>query len=341
MSADQLHVGVVGAGILGSRHARQFDELEGARLVAVADLNADRAAEVAGRYGAEWYDDFRSLLDMPGLDAVAIATPDHLHVEPVMAALEAGKHVLVEKPLATTVADATKLVEAAEANHRTLQVNYSQRFVPDYSWAKDQIEAGTVGRLLSMRSVMNRPISVPTEMITWAGESSPLFFMSSHHLDLMCWYADSPVQEVYAYRVNEVLRSRGIDTDDVVQVLVKFCNGTIATVQSSWVFPNSYGTPESSLEIVGAERVISLGRAEATLVYSSSANRSVNLATSHEVAGVLHGAFRTSLQHFVDSVLNGTEPSTSGANTLEVTRLQCAILDSLVQQRPVVLLHPA
>jgi predicted dehydrogenase len=137
-----------------------------------------------------------------------------------------------------------------------------------------------------------------------------------------------------------VLRSRGIDTDDVVQVLVKFRNGTIATVQSSWVFPNSYGTPESSLEIVGAERVISLGRAEATSVYSSSANRSVNLATSHEVGGVLHGAFRTSLQHFVDSVLNGTEPLTSGANTLEVTRLQCAILDSLVQQRPVVLHHP-
>jgi predicted dehydrogenase len=340
MTAEQLNVGVVGAGILGSRHARQFAELDGARLVAVADLNTARAAEVAGKYGAEWHEDFRSLLDMPGLDAVAIATPDHLHVGPVMAALEAGKHVLVEKPLATTVGDATKLVDAAEANQRVLQVNYSQRFVPDYSWAKDQIEAGSLGRLLSMRSVMNRPISVPTEMISWASASSPLFFMSSHHLDLMCWYADSPVQEVYASRAGEVLRGRGIDTDDVVQALVKFHNGIIATVQSSWVFPNSYGTPESSLEIVGAERVIALGRAESAMVYSSSANRSVNLATSHEVAGVMHGAFRTSLQLFVDSVSTGNEPPTSAANTLEVTKVQCAILDSLEQQRPVVLDHP-
>jgi predicted dehydrogenase len=341
MSSDRLNVGVVGAGILGSRHARQFAELAGARLAAVADLNRDRAAEVAGKYGAESFGDFRSMLDMPNLDAVVIATPDHLHVAPVTAALEAGKHVLVEKPLATTVADATKLVEAAKASNRILQVNYSQRFVPDYSWTKDQIVAGTLGRVLSMRSVMNRPISVPTEMINWAGASSPLFFMSSHHLDLMCWYADSPVQEVCAYRVNEVLRSRGIETDDVVQVLVKFRNGTIATVQSSWIFPNNYGTPESLLEIVGSERVVSLGRAEAAMVYSASANKSVNLATSHEINGVLYGAFRNSLQHFVDSALTGTEPSTSGANTLEVTRLQCAMLDSLEQGRPVVLDSPA
>jgi predicted dehydrogenase len=188
---------------------------------------------------------------------------------------------------------------------------------------------------------MNRPISVPTEMISWASASSPLFFMSSHHLDLMCWYAGSPVQEVYATRAGEVLRGRGIDTDDVIQALLKFRNGIIATVQSSWVFPNSYGTPESSLEIVGAERVIALGRAESAMVYSSSANRSVNLTTSHEVAGVTYGAFRTSLQLFVDSVLAGTEPPTSAANTLEVTKVQCAILDSLEQQRPVVLDRPA
>lgn len=329
-------VGVVGVGILGERHARVFSELSGSRLVAVADPNEERAGRVSGELGAASYADYRALVEDPGVDAVAIATPDHLHFEPVMAALEAGKHVFVEKPLATSVDEAKKMVVAAEDAGLTLQVNFSQRFVPDNMWAKSQVHGGAIGDLLIARSVTNDAISVPTEMISWAASTSPIFFMTSHNLDLICWYSDAEVEEAYAYDITGVLEKQGIGVHDAVEALVRFSDGSTATFHSSWIYPNGYPTvADSSLELVGSEGVILLGRGDNTLLYSGEGGRKMNLATAYEIDGTLHGAFRHSLELFLSSVTEGTEPMTSGAKTLGVTLAQCAILESIKQHRPV------
>lgn len=333
---SSIGVGVVGVGILGERHARVFSELPGSRLVAVADPNEERAGRVSGELGANSYADYRAMLEDPNVNAVAIATPDHLHFGPVMAALEAGKHVFVEKPLATTVDEAKKMIAAAENSGLILQVNFSQRFVPDNSWAKSQIQDGAIGELLITRSVTNDTISVPTEMISWASSTSPIFFMTSHHLDLVCWYLNTEVEEAYAYEVSGVLKGRGIQVHDAVEALVRFTNGATATFHSSWIYPNSYLTvADSSLELVGSEGVILLGRGDNTLIYSGEKGRKMNLATAYEIDGTLHGAFRHSLELFLCSVTEGTEPMTSASNTLGVTLAQCAILESLAQHRPV------
>jgi predicted dehydrogenase len=334
--ADSIGIGVVGVGILGERHARVFSELSDSELIAVADTNNERAERVANQLGVRAYDDHRALLDDPAVGAVAVATPDHLHFEPVMAALKARKHVLVEKPLATTVGEAKKMVTAAQSGGLILQVNFSQRFVPDHVWAKGQIQDGAIGELLISRSVTNDTISVPTEMISWAASTSPIFFMTSHHLDLVCWYHDAEVEEAYAYEVSRVLKERRIAVHDAVEALVRFTNGATATFHSSWIYPNSYPTvADSSLELVGSEGVILLGRGDNTLIYSGSGGRKMNLATTYEIDGTLHGAFRYSLELFLRSVTNGLEPMTSGSKTLGVTLAQCAILESLAQHRPI------
>lgn len=331
-----IGVGVIGAGILGSRHARVFAELPGSSVTAVADPALERAQMVAGSVGAKACADSQSLLDDPSVDVVSVATPDHLHHEPVVAALRAGKHVLVEKPLATTLSEAQSMIREAQAADRVLQVNFSQRFVPEHAWAKTQIENGAIGDVLVFRSVCNDTISVPTEMLSWAASSSPLLFMSSHHLDLICWYAGVDVEQVYAYAVSKELDARGITTPDAIEAVVRFTNGTLANLHSAWVYPNTYPTvADSSLEIIGTRGVIQLDLGGSGYLYSADNAQKVKMATAYEVGGSLYGAFRHSLELFLQSVTTRAEPMTSAVRTLPVALIQTAVAQSLATELPV------
>src|SRR5512144_985456 len=128
---DKLRVAVVGVGILGSRHARVFAEQPDCELAAVVDLNSARAEQVAQAHGVRAFTDYETMLQCVDIDAVAVATPDHLHRAPVVTALQAGKHVFMEKPLAVTAQDAREIVAAAASANAVAMVNYSQRFVAD------------------------------------------------------------------------------------------------------------------------------------------------------------------------------------------------------------------
>ena len=112
---SNIGFGVIGAGILGDVHARVYQRLPGIDLVAVCDLDEDRARTVANKYQAQSYHtDYQAILNNPNIQAVSIATPDFAHAEIAIAAAQAGKHILCEKPLATTVQDAQAIVEAAQ-----------------------------------------------------------------------------------------------------------------------------------------------------------------------------------------------------------------------------------
>lgn len=339
--SSTIGVGVIGAGILGTRHVRVFSELPGSAVEAVADTDFERAEKAAGGVGARAYADYASLLSDPAVDVVSVATPDHLHHDPAVAALKAGKHVLVEKPLATSLSEARNMIREAQTADRILQVNFSQRFVPEHAWAKKQIEDGAIGDILVFRSVANDTISVPTDMISWAGHSSPLLFMSSHHLDLICWYAGADIEEVYAYEVSRELEARGISTPDAVEAIARFSNGAVANLHSAWVYPNTYpAVADSSLEIIGTKGAIQLDLGGSGYLYSPDSAQKVKLATAYEVGGALYGAFRHSLELFLQSVSTGTEPMTSAARTLPVALVQMAIGQSLATHVPTVVERP-
>jgi predicted dehydrogenase len=335
-------VGVIGVGLLGERHARAWSEIPGARLVGVADALSERAEQVAARFGVAGYGDAAALLDRPDLAAVSVATPDHLHTESVLAALRAGKHVLVEKPLATDLDEAAAMVRAARDAGRVLMVNYSQRFVPEFNWARTQIASGAIGRPLIVRSLKDDRISVPTEMLRWAARTSPIFFMTSHDLDLVRWYLEDEVETVYAQEASGVLRSRGIDVHDGVEVVARFRGGAVATFHSSWIHPPGFpGLTDSWLQIIGSDGVLSLGRGREHELSVASGATSPRFGTADEIGGTLRGAFRHSLEHFLEAVQTGSQPMTSAARTLGVTAVQCAIIASLRQGGPVTVRLPA
>lgn len=333
---SELRVAVVGAGILGQRHARVFHELENTRLVAVADHSIEKARAAAEPAGAPAFTDIAAMLAQVDCDAVAVATPDHLHREPVIAALRAGRHVLVEKPLATSLDDAHAMIAGADERGLVLQVNYSQRYVSEYAWLKQQIDAGVIGRPALAITSKQDTIMVPTRMIPWAGSTSPIFFMSSHDIDLVTWFLDTRALSVQAHERRGILEAMGVPTHDGVDALIQLENDVTLNLHSSWVLPESYPTVTvDRLSVIGDAGMLHFeSRGRSVECYSQQGGQSVTFAgpqTANEVEGRIRGAFRRSLESFVTATATGQEPATSARRTLHVLEIQAAILESARQ----------
>ncbi len=337
---NKLKVGVVGAGILGTRHARVFHEQVDTELVAVADINPARS-DVAQRYGAKFYPDIRAMLANESIDAMAVATPDHLHGEPVLTALQAGKHVLVEKPLATNAGEARAIADAAAASNRIVMVNFSQRYVADHAWIKQAIDHGMLGKPQMIISVKFDTISVPTGMIRgWSAETSPIYFMSSHDLDLVCWFLGKRPVEVFAHEARGTLDAQGVCVHDGLNALILFEGGASTNFHSSWIHPNSYPrVADGYLQIIGSEGSLMYNnRTRAIEAFNSKGGQKIEFTGPHtadEVAGKITGAFTESLRHFIQCVFEKREPQTSAQRTLIVAETQAAVMESLRTKHPV------
>ncbi len=339
---SKLSVAVIGAGILGSRHARVFYEQPETELVAVVDVNPART-EIAERFGAKFYADLSTMLANENVDAVSIATPDHLHRSPVIAALNAGKHVFVEKPLATTLADARELAAVSAKSNRVVMVNYSQRFVTDHLWIKRALDDGMIGKPQIVISVKFDTISVPTGMIRgWSAQTSPIFFMSSHDLDLTYWFLNAKPVEVFAHETRGTLDAQGIPVHDGLNALIKFDGGITTNFHSSWIHPNTYPrVADGYLQLIGSDGALMYNNRTRTVeLFNSKGGQKIEFTGQHtadEVGGKITGAFTESVRHFIACVLENREPQTSPQKTLVVTEAQAAVIESLKTGLPVVL----
>ncbi len=340
MTTTPLRVAVVGAGLLGTRHARVFHEQPDAATVAVVDVNAARAAAVAEQVGAQPFPSLDAALAAIDIDAVAIATPDHLHRAPVTTALRAGKHVFLEKPLATTAEDTRAIADLDAATPVVTMVNYSQRYVADHAWLKQQVDAGAIGRLQMAVSVKFDTVYVPTGMLSWAAETSPIFFMTSHDLDLVTWYLGARPVEVVAHEARGTLDARGVPVHDGLNALIRFEGGASTSFHSSWVHPTTYPkVADGYLQLIGSAGAIFYNnRTRTAELYNGRGGQTVEFTGPHTadvVDGKITGAFTDSVRHFLTCVQTGQEPDTSPRRTLPVTLAQLAVIESLKTGQPV------
>ena len=331
----RIKVAVVGAGILGSRHARVFHEHDDAELVAVVDVAEARSREVADRHGARSFSKLDALFASEEVDAVAVATPDHLHREAAIEAVTRGKHVFIEKPLATTRADAEAIRAACDkATGAIAMVNYSQRFVPEYAAIKRIVADGVLGAPAMVTSHKFDTIHVPTQMIGWAPKTSPFFFMSSHDLDLVRWYVGCDPVEVVARERRGVLDREGVSVHDGLNVLVAFGDDVMANFHASWIHPNSYPVvADGFLQIIGSSGMLMLdNRTRRLLIYDARGSTEQVFAgpqTANEVNGKIVGAFTDSVSHFLAAIRAGREPELSVRHTYPVVATQLAAIDAL------------
>ncbi len=234
-----IRLGVVGMGVRGQMYAAIARGMDGAELVGVCDVS-DRARSAAEEeLGVAAFSDTAEMCRQTSPNAVIIATPDFAHVEPALAAAKAGASLLIEKPLATSAADARKVCRAVEEASVRAMVAFENHWNPPLAAMKAAADAGELGKLVSCNSQLDDRIDVPTEKLTWLGQSSPGWFLMAHTVELAGWIAGQKPTSVRAIGRKGVLAGRGIDTYDGIHAVLEFDGGMIGAFSSCWVLPKS------------------------------------------------------------------------------------------------------
>jgi predicted dehydrogenase len=254
---DTLQFGLVGCGRVAPRHVQSLRELEGARLAAVADIKASRAQRFANEYGAEPYTDYRDLLDRPDLDVITISTPSGLHAQMAIDAMQAGKHVIVEKPMALSLEDAGRMIAVSEATGRKLCVVLQNRYNPPMQELRAVVDSGRLGRLLLGNATVRwyRPQEYYEDEWhgTWAMDGGALMNQSIHHIDALQWLMGAP-ESVFAYSATLAHR---MEAEDIGVASIRFRSGALGAVEGSTVtYPENM---EGSVAIFGEYGSLKVG----------------------------------------------------------------------------------
>jgi predicted dehydrogenase len=334
---DKVRIGVIGLGIMGEQYARIYHAHPLAVVTAVCNRSRERLDEVGEKYSIkERYTDFAEMIARAPVDAVCVATPDFAHYEPVKTALDAGKHVLCEKPFTTDLREADQLLAFVRSKPQLrLQVAFNHRWLASYHHGYAQIRGGAIGRPLAGYARKNDTIWVSTEMINWAARTTPIHFLGAHDIDLLRWFFASEPVEIHAYGVKEVLVARGIDTYDLIQAQIKFASGAFATIESAWIYPNVFPSiVDSFVEVVGSAGHLHFDRKRESVEMSTEKQFTYpKVFLTSEVFGKLRGAFVDCLSDFLDVIINDTEPKVTAFDGRQVTATLDAVTRSLESGR--------
>lgn len=325
----QVGVGVVGVGLMGSLFARIAVQLSQSKLVGVADIDPGRAAELGESLDVPSFTHHTGLLAVPDLDAVVVATPDGLHLEPALAAAQAGKHLMIEKPLATTSRDARQIVDACGAAGVTLMVAHVLRFDNKYGEAFKAVRQGKLGKIVHLCA---RRCTSVADAKRLAGRVSITFYLGIHSIDVIQWIVGSPIVEVSAVGTCEMMQQ--FNVDDAVLSLLRFASGAVGMLENSWIRPEGPGASRlaATLVIMGSEGSVKIEPyMENVTFYRSNAIEPVFPSYSFDdtVLGRIGGAYRDEFEHFIDCVKTGRQPIISPQQALSAVVVCEAIEQSL------------
>ncbi len=329
----RLRLAVIGLGFMGSRWARAFAEHDGAELAVVSDVRPDATRHAVEQWGAEFVGDVREAASRSDIDAVAVCTPEHLHVDAAVAAIDAGKPVMVEKPLAHTTEDARAIRNRAEDRGVPVLVGHILRFEPRYAAIRRAIERGSIGTVQAIRS---ERIGLVSDQDILKGRTSVALYYGVHEFDLARWYAGD-VTVVWAARSSGVLERHGHAVDDLYSVGVRFENHAHGTMMLGWSLPpHTPGWGLAGFTVIGENgmlRVVQGMQGFQHLGPDGLVDEDVHY--SPEVHGRLRGAMAAEVDHFVQCARSEVEPLCSAADGMEAVRLSLAMEEAASKEEVV------
>ncbi len=306
-TGNSLGVGIIGAGSFGEQHAQALAALDDVRLVAATRTNPAALAEFTARYGGRGYTDLGALLADPDVDAVVIATPHHLHTAAVEAAARAGKHILLEKPMAPTLAECDRILAAADQAGVTLMLGHTSQFAPAYQLAKQMLAGGELGEIVLGVSTMSKFWFEPNRR-AWHldRETGGGMWLTAgiHCLDRLTWLVGSPVARVAAQ-----LDTRFHDqaADDTGLIFLRYANGVAGVVVSVGYRD---GAPKHLTELTCTRGMLTVDYAGRVSVGKHEQWRHVpDSATDNW----MHVALIAEWRGFVDAIRAGSPPPVTGA----------------------------
>lgn len=259
-------IGIIGCGKIAQvRHIPEYAVNPDAELAGYFDLNLERAEQLAQQYGGKAFASYQDLLADPSIDAVSVCTANSSHAEISIAALHAGKHVLCEKPMATTQADCDAMVQAAEESGRYLMIGQNQRLAKAHVKAKELIDSGLIGEIISFRTTFGHggpeTWSVDPGKSTWFFDKNraamgAMADLGIHKTDLIHYLTGDHVVETTARLVT--MDKRGADgeligVDDNAICIYRLSKGALGTMTASWTF---YGAEDNSTILYGTRGIM-------------------------------------------------------------------------------------
>jgi scyllo-inositol 2-dehydrogenase (NAD+) len=323
----KLGIGVLGVGEMGRRHAENIRRLvPGARLVAVADVAVTRAKEVAARLEIEHsFGSFEDMLAHQDIDCVVIATPDKFHAQAIRTAAAAQKHILSEKPLALSLADARAALDAVAQAGVHLQVGFMRRYDPAYAAAMKRIEAGEIGEPVIFKSIGRDKDAPPISAYQSKLNGMLLYNNTIHDFDLARWLMRDEVTEAHTY-ATVAIRPDVAQYGDIVASVVnlKYRRGAIGNIES--FVQSTYGY-DIRTEIVGSAGSILVGSIQQTVAIFLTKNGGTQTLADHFLTRFTD-AYVAEVRDFVGNLLNDRPLRVTGEDGLRALEIAVAAENS-------------
>lgn len=331
--------GLIGAGLWGEMHALIYSSTEGVNFEAVCDINEERAKEIAKKYGVKkWYTRYQDIVDDPDVKALTIATPDFAHKEPAIYAAKMGKHILMEKPLATTVEDAVAINEAVEKAGIIFMVDFHNRWNPPFTNAKDSINKGEIGEPSLIYIRHSNTTFVPFKMLKWSDKSSAAWFLGSHSCDLARWLMGDEVIKVNTISRSKVLASKGLNVPDFFVTTLEFKNGGVAVIENSWILPETMpASGDFRAEILGSKGAvyIDFSNNRTSEIYTEKGGGYLDCLANTRIYGKLGGFCFESIRYYIECIKLNKKPMVTGIDGIANTRIICGMYDSIEKGKAV------
>lgn len=324
-----LGVAIIGAGNMGRRHARAYRyHAPRTRLVAACDVRPEAARRLAETFGCAAEAGIDDLLARPDVDAVSICTPEPDHLVPVLKAAAAGRHILIEKPMATTMDEARQMKQAASDAGVRLMVGHLFRFDRRCATVKQALDDGRIGRL---RSIDFRFHGTPPQQDRIRDfELSLIVFRGCHAIDLMRWYTGSEVVRVYAEDLQGDLRGRGYHSEDAVFCLLRFADGTVASLEVNAHVPVTHpAAGRSDMTLIGTGGMLDLDLATPWVTLADASG------FHHDSGDRKDLWFREQIGAFARMVLDDEPCPSTADDAIAALAVSLAAVESARTHRPV------
>lgn len=308
----KLGVAVIGTGFWGKNHARVYKELESTELIAVCDVNPERAKTIADQFGVKAYTSTSQMLKNKRIEAVNICTWSTKLAKEALKALKMKKHVLVEKPMATNTKQAKRLLEIAEENSVCLTVGFLMRFIPGLQKIREAVESKKIGDIVCATA---KRVSQWPERI---GDVGVVKDTAIHDIDIMKYLTNEDPVAVYAKTGN--MRHRSFE--DYAQIMLTYEDGKSAFIESNWLTP--YKTRK--LVITGSEAIMKLDYISQELWIEQ---KKKTVQPKYQFKEPL----KLELQHFVNCITKNEKPLISGIDGLKALKIAEAALKSSSKNR--------
>jgi len=303
---DRIGCGVIGLGWFGEYHVDTLKQLPAVDVVAVCTRRENRLKEIADKYHIQkTYTDYHDLLADKDIDMVTVVTHVKDHLKPTVDAIRAGKHVFLEKPMAGSVEECDEIIAEVEKTEKFFMVGHICRFDTAYALAKEEIDAGNIGKILSMHARRN--------LACWITDSSldkisALFGDGIHDIDLMFWYTGAKPKSVYAQTMNT---RPNFAYDDLGWALFRLDNDAIAVIENVWCLPDNVPFAiDARMEIIGTQGTIYIDNSGSNYMVLTKKGISYPQSTYWPmVHGLRRGYLKEEFDYFIKCVASGKKPT--------------------------------